>query len=106
MAPGLGRGIWPPPPGIAVSIMKGHSPRARKELLTTSIQRALQDLLKPIHLERLLQRWPVAIGLSQLAIARRKDERRAAGNEGIGNRRDGLAVEIGVEDRKVEIRAS
>src|SRR2546427_6801274 len=75
----------------------------RKELLTTSIQRALQHLLKPIHLERLLQRWPVAIGVSQLAIARRKDERRAAGNEGIGNRRDRLAVEIGVEDRKVEV---
>src|SRR6516225_3599685 len=65
--------------------------------------RALQHLLKPIHLERLLQRRPVVIGLSQLAIARRKDERRAAGNEGIGNRRDGLAVEIGVEDRKVEV---
>src|SRR5215831_20786427 len=63
---------------------------ARKELLTTSVQRALQHLLKPIHLERLLQRRPVAIGLSQLAIARRKDERRAAGNEGIGNRRNGL----------------
>src|SRR6516225_446035 len=68
---------------------------ARKELLTASVQRALQHLLKPLHLERLLQRRPVAIGLSQLAIARRKDERRAAGNEGIGNRRDGLAVEIG-----------
>src|SRR6516162_9237466 len=78
-------------------------PPARKELLTTSIQRSLQHLLKPIHLERLLQRRPVAIGLSQLAIARRKDERHAAGNEGIGNRRNGLAVEIGVEDRKVEV---
>src|SRR5439155_18321382 len=100
-APGLGRRIWPPPPGIADSIMKSHPP-ARKELLTTSIQRALQHLLKPIHLERLLQRWPVAIGVSQ-HIARRKDERRAAGNEGIGNRRGGLAVEIGVEDRKVEV---
>src|SRR5215831_270551 len=52
---------------------------ARKELLSTSIQRALQHLLKPIHLERLLQRRPVAIGLSRLAIARRKEERRAAG---------------------------
>src|SRR5215472_19274956 len=91
----MGRGTWP-------SIMKSHPP-ARKELLTTSIQRALQHLLKPIHLERLRQRRPVAIGLSQLAIPRRKDERRAAGNEGIGNRRDGLAVEIGVEDRKVEV---
>src|SRR6516225_6122438 len=91
----MGGGTWP-------SIMKSHPP-ARKELLTTSIQRALQHLLKPIHLERLLQCRPVAIGLSQLAIARRKDERRAAGNEGIGNRRDGLAVEIGVEDRKVEV---
>jgi hypothetical protein len=74
-----------------------------KELLTTSVQRALQHLLKPIHLERLVQRRPVAIGLSQFAIARRKDERRAAGNEGIGNRRDGVAVEIGVEDRKIEV---
>jgi hypothetical protein len=73
------------------------------QLLTTAIQRALQHLLKPIHLERLLQRRPVAIGLGQLAIARGKDERRAASNEGIGNRRDGLAVEIGVEDRKVEV---
>src|SRR5262245_36668567 len=91
----MGRGTW-------LSIMKSHPP-ARKELLTTSIQRALQHLLKPIHLERLLQRRPVAIRLSQLAIARRKDERRATGNEGIGNRRDGLAVEIGVEDRKVEV---
>jgi len=27
---------------------------ARNELLSTSIQRALQHLLKPIHLERLL----------------------------------------------------
>src|SRR5262249_15079952 len=84
--------------GIAALIMKSHPP-ARKELLSTSIQRALQHLLKPIHLERLLQRRPVAIGLSQLAIARRKEERRAAGNESIGNRRNGLAVEIGVEDR-------
>src|SRR2546430_14149890 len=99
----MARGTWPPlPGGIADAIMKSHPP-ARKELLTTSIQRALQHLLKPIHLERLLQRWPVAIGVSQLAIARRKDERRAAGNEGIGNRRDRLAVEIGVEDRKVEV---
>src|SRR5215469_15652994 len=63
----MGRGTWP-------SIMKSHPP-ARKELLTTSIQRALQHLLKPIHLERLRQRRPVAIGLSQLAIPRRKDER-------------------------------
>jgi len=54
--------------GIANLIMKSHAP-ARKELLSTSIQRALQHLLKPIHLERLLQRRPVAIGLSQLAIA-------------------------------------
>src|SRR5262245_11084472 len=84
--------------GIADSITP-----PRKELLTTSTQRALQHLLKPIHLERLLQRRPVAIGLSQLAIPRRKDERHAAGNEGIGNWRDGLAVEIGVEDRKVEV---
>src|SRR5215470_3941813 len=88
--------------GIADSIMKSHPP-ARKELLTTSIQRALQHLLKPIHLEGLLQRRPVAIGFSQLAIARRKDERRATGNEGIGNWGDGLAVEMGVEDRKVEV---
>src|SRR5215471_9070471 len=88
--------------GIADLIMKSHPP-ARKELLSTSIQRALQHLLKPIHLERLLQRRPVAIGLSQFAIARRKEERRAAGNEGIGNRRNRLAVEIGVEDRKVEV---
>src|SRR5262249_23805118 len=55
----------------------------------TAIQRALQ--------------WSVAIGLGQLAIARGKDERRAAGNEGIGNWRGRLAVEIGVEDRKVEV---
>ena len=57
-------------------------------------------------MDGLRQRRPVAIGLGRLAIARGKDEWRAAGNEGIGNRRDGLAVEIGVEDRKVEIRAS
>src|SRR5262249_29643428 len=102
MAPEWGRSTWPPLClGIANLIMKSHAP-ARKELLSTSIQRALQHLLKPIHLERLLQRRPVAIGLSQLAIARRKEERRATGNEGIGNRRNGLAVEIGVEDRKVE----
>src|SRR6516165_6322763 len=81
----------------------GAAMAASEELLTTSIQRALQHLLKHIHLERLLQRRPVAIGLSKLAIARREDERRAAGNEGIGNRGDGLAVEIGVEDRKVEV---
>src|SRR5215510_13527633 len=91
----MGRGTWP-------SIMKSHPP-ARKELLTTSIQRALQHLLKAIHLERLLQRRPVAIGLRQLAIARGKDERRAADNEGIGNWRDRLAVEIAVKDRKVEL---
>src|SRR5260370_28618263 len=35
---------------------------ARKELLTTSIQRALQHLLKPVHLEWLVQRRPIAIG--------------------------------------------
>jgi len=81
-------------------------PHTRKELLTIAIQRALQHLLKPFQMDGLRQRRPVAIGLGRLAIARGKDEWRAAGNEGIGNRRDGLAVEIGVEDRKVEIRAS
>jgi len=38
------------------------------------MQRALQQLLKPIHLERLLQRRPVAMGLERLAIARSKDD--------------------------------
>jgi hypothetical protein len=80
----------------------GNPPRGR-ELLITAIQRALQHLLEPIHLERLRQHRPAPIGLGHLAIARGKDERRAAGNEGIGNRRGGLAVEIGVEDRKVEV---
>src|SRR5262249_59514253 len=87
--------------GIADLIMKSHPP-ARKELLSASIQRALQHLLKPIHLDGLRQRRPVAIGLSQLAIARRKEERRAAGNEGIGNRRNGLAVEIGVTKAQID----
>src|SRR5215813_9751120 len=49
--------------------------------------------------------YPTPIGLGHAAITRGKDERRAAGNEGIGNRRGGLAVEIGVEDRKVEVGA-
>jgi hypothetical protein len=38
-----------------------------------------------------------------LYLARGKDERRAESNERIGNRRGGLAVEIGVEDRKIEV---
>jgi MYXO-CTERM domain-containing protein len=41
---------------------------------------APQHLLKPIHLERLHECRSVAIGLRHLAIARRKEERRAAGN--------------------------
>jgi hypothetical protein len=32
--------------------------------------------------------------------------RRKSGNEGIGNRGDGLAIEIGVENRKVEVGVS
>ena len=81
-----------------------HCPHTRKELLLTSaMQHALQHALEAIDLERLPQGRPVAIGLGQLAIARGKDERRAAGNEGIGNRRGGLAFEIGVEDRNVEV---
>src|SRR6266480_7950405 len=72
-------------------------------LLTSAMQRALQHALEAVDLERLPQGRSVAIGLGQLTIARGKDERRAAGNEGIGNRRGGLAFEIGVEDRNVEV---
>src|SRR5438034_579467 len=38
-----------------------------------------------------------------VVIARDKDEPYVAGDEGIGNRRDGPAFEIGVEDRKIEV---
>ena len=39
-----------------------------------------------------------------VVIARDKDEPYVAGDEGIGNRRDRPAVEIGVEDGKIEGR--
>src|SRR6266436_8093052 len=38
-----------------------------------------------------------------VVIARDEDEPYVAGDEGIGNRRDGPALEIGVEDRKIEV---
>jgi hypothetical protein len=80
------------------------SPHTRKELLLTSaMQCALQHDLEAVDLERLPQGRPVEIGPGQFAIARGKDERRAAGNERIGNPRGDLAVEIGVENRNVEV---
>src|SRR5262249_18376526 len=51
-------------------------------------KRVLQHFFEPIHLKRLLEHRPVAIrfGQAALAVAGGEDERRAAGNEGIGHR--------------------
>ena len=38
-----------------------------------------------------------------VVIARDEDEPYVTGDEGIGDRRDGPAFEIGVEDRKIEV---
>src|SRR6516162_6546714 len=38
-----------------------------------------------------------------VVIARDEDEPYVAGDEGVGNRRDGPAFEIGVEDGKIEV---
>ena len=38
-----------------------------------------------------------------VVIARDEDEPYVAGDEGVGNRRDGPAFEMGVEDGKIEI---
>ncbi len=38
-----------------------------------------------------------------VAIARDEDEPYVAGDEGIGDRRDGPAFESGVKDRKIEV---
>ena len=38
-----------------------------------------------------------------IATARDEYKPDLAGDKGIGNRRDGLALEIGVEDRKLEV---
>ena len=38
-----------------------------------------------------------------VSVARDEDEPYVAGDEGIGNRRDRPALEISVEDRKIEV---
>jgi hypothetical protein len=38
-----------------------------------------------------------------VSVARDEDEPFVAGDEGVGNRRDGPALEISVEDRKIEV---
>src|SRR5258708_21179926 len=57
-----------------------------------------------LHLEWLPQGWPVAIG-GQLvvSVARDEDEPYVTGDEGIGNRPDGPAFEISIEDRQIEV---
>src|SRR5260221_2444154 len=67
-------------------------------------QGALAAPLQRIDLEWLLWGRPVAIGEQPMVvIARDEDEPYVAGDEGIGNRRDGPALQIGVEDRKIEV---
>jgi len=69
-------------------------------------QRALQHPAQHVHLERLLQCWPVAIGFRQptLAISGGEYEGRSARDQCLGHRRDGLPVEIDIEYRHIEFR--
>jgi hypothetical protein len=72
--------------------------------MTNLSQGALAAPLQRIDLERLIQRRPVAIG-EQAVVSTARDEHKTylAGDEGISNRQDRLALEIGVEDRKIEV---
>jgi len=72
--------------------------------MTCLSQGALAAPLQRVDLEWLIQRRPVTIGEQPvIATARNEHKPYVAGDEGIGNRRDGSALEIGVEDRKIEV---
>ena len=59
---------------------------------------------KGVDLEWLIQGRPVAIGGQPVvSVAGDEDEPYVAGDEGIGNWRDRPALEISVEDRKIEV---
>jgi len=59
--------------------------------------------LQRIDLEWLLEGRPVAMAERPVIRARDEDEPYVAGDKGVGNRRDGPAFEIDVEDRKIEV---
>jgi hypothetical protein len=64
----------------------------------------LHARFKGVDLEWLIQGRPVAIGGQPVvSVAGDEDEPYVAGDEGIRNRRDRPALEISVEDRKIEV---